>query len=129
MTLVDRIENLHKDENGEGDDWYDSYSQARYLKVAMRLKELGMSEDQACNRIEVARRAREFPILLAAIEDGRLTVTAIRLLAPRLNPTNVEDLVRASHLKKTGLQALIANRFPQSEALRLDDGVIALGAI
>jgi len=90
--------------------------------------ELGMSEDQACNRIEVARKAREFPVLFEAIEDGRLTQTSIRLLAPHLKLENVVGLVaEASHLRKGALQILIAHRFPQPEALRLDDGVIALG--
>ena len=91
------------------------------------VEELGMSEDQACNRIEVARRAREFPVLLAAIEDGRLKLTAVRELGPKLTAENVDRLVsQASHLRRGALRILIAREFPQPEVLRLDDGVIAL---
>src|SRR5215203_6120510 len=40
--------------------------------------ELGRSEDAACNRLEVARRCREFPVLFEALSDGRLNLTAVR---------------------------------------------------
>jgi 5-methylcytosine-specific restriction endonuclease McrA len=92
------------------------------------VEELGMSEDQACNRIEVARRAREFPVLLTAIEDGRLSQSAIRELSSHLTSSNAEQLVsEAAGLRIRALRTLLANRFPQAEALRLDAGVIALG--
>lgn len=92
------------------------------------VEELGMSEDQACNRIEVARKAREFPVLLAAIEDGRLSQSAIRELAPHLTAENASELIgQASRLRRHQLRLLLAQRLPQAEALRLDGGVIALG--
>ena len=57
------------------------------------LGELGMSEDAACNRLEVARRCREFPALFEALADGRLSLTAVRELGPHLTPANVESIV------------------------------------
>jgi len=92
------------------------------------VEELGMSEDQACNRIEVARKAREFPILFKAIEDGRLKLSAIRELAPHLTAGNASELIaQASRLRRHELRLLLAHRRPQAEALRLDGGVIPLG--
>jgi hypothetical protein len=90
--------------------------------------ELGMSEDAACNRLEVARKCREFPQLLEALNDGRLSLTAVRELGPHLTLANVASMVRqASRLRRRELRLLIAQLFPRAEAPRLDDGVIALG--
>ena len=89
------------------------------------VEELGMSEDQACNRIEVARKGREFPALFEAIDDGRLTLSAIRELGPYLSPTNADDLIaESSALRIRDLRIHLAKRFPRGEALRLDGGVI-----
>src|SRR4029079_6084361 len=45
---------------------------------------LHRSEDATCNRLEVARAARQFPMLLDLVVEGSLTLTAARLLAPLL---------------------------------------------
>jgi hypothetical protein len=42
--------------------------------------ELHMSDDAACDRIQAARKAREFPALFAAISDGRLNLSGALLL-------------------------------------------------
>ena len=39
---------------------------------------LGMSEGEAYNRIEVARAARRFPVVLDMLSDGRVHLTAVR---------------------------------------------------
>src|SRR5688572_30176189 len=49
---------------------------------------LGFSEDASYNRIEVARAARKFPILLDRLADGTLTISTARVLAPHLTPEN-----------------------------------------
>jgi len=91
--------------------------------------ELGMSEDAACNRLEVARRCREFPILFDALADGRLGLSAVREIGPHLTHANAESVIaQVTHLRIRELRLLIARRFPRGEAMRLDDGVIALGA-
>lgn len=46
---------------------------------------LHLSEGAALNRIEVARASRRFPSLLKLLEEGALSLTSIRLLAPTEN--------------------------------------------
>jgi 5-methylcytosine-specific restriction endonuclease McrA len=80
---------------------------------------LHLSEDSAKKRLQVARLARVFPILFTAIAEGRLHLTAARLLAPRLNSENVDQLVdAASGRTETQIEFLIAEMFPQP-----DDGI------
>ena len=43
---------------------------------------LHLSEGGAYNRIEAARAARKYPIILDLLEDGALDLTTARLLAP-----------------------------------------------
>ncbi|HET9252683.1 MAG TPA: hypothetical protein VFP58_11260, partial [Candidatus Eisenbacteria bacterium] len=64
------------------------------------VQELKFSEDAAYKRIQAARAAREFPILLTELAEGRLHLTSICLLAPHLNPENAEELVRAAAYRR-----------------------------
>ncbi|HEU0094678.1 MAG TPA: hypothetical protein VFS78_21365 [Vicinamibacteria bacterium] len=48
---------------------------------------LGLSEGESYNRIEVARAARRFPIILEMLVAGAVNLTAARLLAPLAAPT------------------------------------------
>ena len=57
------------------------------------VQRLGMSEDEACRRIHVARLARRFPDLLVRIERGDLTLSTMALLHDTLTETNYEELV------------------------------------
>jgi hypothetical protein len=76
---------------------------------------LHLSEGSAYNRIETARAARRFPEVLASLERGDLTLTAVRLLAPHLTRTNhAETLAAARHLSKDEIQDLIASLNPSS---------------
>src|SRR5689334_13960653 len=88
------------------------------------LVRLGLSEDAAAKRIQVARLTRELPALFPAIADGRLSLFSVRLLAPRLTSANVDELIaEASGKSAAGIQEVLARRFPKAEALRLDDGI------
>src|SRR5688500_7953162 len=59
------------------------------------------SEHAAYNRIEAARTARRFPIVLESIAEGAITLASVRLLAPHLTPDNHRDvLARARHMSK-----------------------------
>jgi hypothetical protein len=49
---------------------------------------LHLAEGAAYNRIETARTARRFPMVLEGLEDGSLTLTSVRLLAPHLTVEN-----------------------------------------
>ncbi|HEX8795868.1 MAG TPA: HNH endonuclease signature motif containing protein [Polyangiaceae bacterium] len=74
---------------------------------------LGMSEDEACRRIHIARLARRFPDLLVRIERGDLTLSTIALLHDALTEATYEELVEAASGKtKAEVQALLAKRFP-----------------
>ena|SRR5687768_15027331 len=57
---------------------------------------LHLAEGAAYNRIEAARAARRFPPILAALEDGSLTLTAVRLLAPHLTADNCGQVLSAA---------------------------------
>ncbi len=75
---------------------------------------LGLEEGAAYNRIEVARAARRFPAALEALERGRVSLTAVRLLAPHLTPANHEEvLARAGGLSKREVQLLVAELSPR----------------
>src|SRR4026208_1666393 len=49
---------------------------------------LHLAEHAASNRIEAARAARQFPVILARLGDGSVHLSAIRLLAPHLTQKN-----------------------------------------
>src|SRR5262245_19385648 len=75
-----------------------------------------LSEDAASKRIHAARAAREFPVLFAAVADGRLHLSAVVMLASHLHPWNVEELVAAAaHKSKSQIERLLAERFPRAD--------------
>jgi hypothetical protein len=43
---------------------------------------LHLAEGAAYNRIEAARAARSYPVILDLLEQSAVTLTAVRLLAP-----------------------------------------------
>ena len=74
---------------------------------------LHLAEGAAYNRIEAARAARRFPTILAALEDGSVTLTAVRLLAPHLTAANHENvLASARHKGKRDVEELVASLRP-----------------
>lgn len=78
---------------------------------------LRLSEHAAYDRIEAARLARRFPVVLEQLASGSLTLTNLRLLAPHLNAGNVEALMKeAAHKSKHEVEQLIARVRPQPPA-------------
>ena len=78
---------------------------------------LGMSEGEAYNRIEVARTARRFPVVLDMLAAGRVHLTAVRLLAPHLTADNHADVLAAAHGKtKLEIQEIVARVAPRPDA-------------
>ena len=74
---------------------------------------LHLSEAEAYLRIAAARAAREHPLLLTLLADGRLHLTAIAKLAPHLTPENREDILeRAAHRSKREIEELVAELGP-----------------
>ena len=77
---------------------------------------LRLSEDAAYNRIETARAAYKFPVILARLADGSLNVTTVRLLARRLTPENHGALLAAaSGRSKREVEELVARHYPQPD--------------
>jgi hypothetical protein len=77
---------------------------------------LHLSEHAAYNRIEAARAARRFPLILDLIEQGALTLTAVRLLAPHLTADNYREvLARARHKGKREIELLVAAVAPRPD--------------
>lgn len=77
---------------------------------------LHLSEHAAYNRIETARAARRFPMILDLVESGAVTLTTIRLLAPHLNAVNHRELLeRAHHKSKREVELLVARLNPRPD--------------
>ena len=77
---------------------------------------LHLSEHTALGRIEVARAARRLPTILCHLEDGSITVTNARMLAPHLTQANCEELLAiARHRSKREVEEIVARLRPQPD--------------
>ncbi len=77
---------------------------------------LGLSDGEAYNRIEVARAARRFPLILDMLAAGTVTMTAVRLLAPRLTAANHREVLDSAHSRKKGeIEAIVARLSPRPD--------------
>jgi hypothetical protein len=75
---------------------------------------LRLSEHAAYGRIEAARAARRFPMILALLADGSVTLTTIGLLAPHLTPENhCEVLEAARHKSRRDVEYQVATLRPR----------------
>jgi 5-methylcytosine-specific restriction endonuclease McrA len=82
----------------------------------------GLCEYAAYRRIGAARAAIEFPAIFDAVADGRLSLTAVNLLAPALTKENAGELLEAAAGRtKRQLRELLAEKSaePGSAALEL----------
>ena len=78
---------------------------------------LHLAEGVAYNRIEAARAARSYPLILELFERGAITLTAVRLLAPHLTAENhVAVLASATHKTKREIEALVCALKPKPDA-------------
>jgi hypothetical protein len=77
---------------------------------------LHLSEHAAYNRIEAARAARSFPLILELVESAAVTLTTVRLLAPHLTESNHRDMLgRARHKSKRDVESLVAALSPRPD--------------
>jgi 5-methylcytosine-specific restriction endonuclease McrA len=75
---------------------------------------LHLSEHAAYGRIEAARVARRYPVVLERLEAGDMTLTTIGLLAAHLTPDNHQQLIEAARRKsKREVEHLVATLRPQ----------------
>jgi 5-methylcytosine-specific restriction endonuclease McrA len=93
------------------------YVPAGYSSMyAYCIHELHLSEQAAYKRIFAAKAARRFPEIFEALADGRLSLTAVVLLARHLTQDNVGELLAAaSHRTTREIEALLAERFPSPD--------------
>jgi hypothetical protein len=81
---------------------------------------LGLSEGEAYNRIEVARAARRFPVILEMLAAGAVNLTSVRLLAPHLTAANhLEVLESARGKKKPEIEESVARLAPRPDVAAL----------
>jgi hypothetical protein len=72
-------------------------------------RRLRLSEHAAYNRIEAARAARRFPVIVELLAEGAVTLTTIRLLASHLTTDNHQPvLAAAQHKSKREVEEQIA---------------------
>jgi hypothetical protein len=77
---------------------------------------LGLSEWEAYNRIEVARAARRFPVILDMLAEGSVNLTAVRLLAPHLTPSNHREALESARGKrKPEVEEIVATLSPRPD--------------
>ncbi len=77
---------------------------------------LHLSEHAAYNRIETARAARRFPVILSLVDSAAITLTTVRLLAPHLTEANHGDVLgRARHKTKRDVELLVATLNPRPD--------------
>jgi len=75
---------------------------------------LHLSEDQAYSRIDVARTARKFPIVLDMLADGLVHLTAVHRLGPSLTQENhVAVLEEATYKSMAKVEEMVARLRPK----------------
>lgn len=78
---------------------------------------LRLAEGAAYNRIEAARAAREYPLILELFELSAVTLTTVRLLAPHLTAENHDAVLAAArHKPKREIEELVAALRPRPDA-------------
>ena len=77
---------------------------------------LRLSEDAAFNRIQAARMAREYPVVVDLLLEGALSPTTACMLSRHVTADNhVALLAAASGQSKREVEKLLAGLFPQAE--------------
>jgi hypothetical protein len=77
---------------------------------------LHLSEHAAYGRIEAARAARKFPVILERLAAGDLTLTSVCLVAPHLTQANaVAVLAQAAGKTKRDVEQIVAQLAPKPD--------------
>jgi len=77
---------------------------------------LRLSEHAAYGRIEAARAARRFPVILGLLAAGAINLTTVGLLARHLTQANHKEvLASATHKAKGKVERLVAGLSPQPD--------------
>jgi hypothetical protein len=99
-------------------DTREVHFQAGYASLFAYCREaLGLAEQEAYNRIAVARAARRFPVILELLESGAVSLTTVRMLSPHLTPANHASVLgRARGKSKAQVEELAAELWPRPDA-------------
>ena len=80
---------------------------------------LHLSEAEAFFRITAARASRRYPVLVQMLDDGRLHLSGLAVLAPHLDSLDLgerdELLARAAHKTKREIKELVAEVAPKPD--------------
>jgi hypothetical protein len=77
---------------------------------------IGLSEAEAYNRIEAARAARRFPVILGLLAEGAVHLTTVRLLAPHLTAANHREVLESARGKrKAEVEEIVARLSPRPD--------------
>jgi hypothetical protein len=77
---------------------------------------LGLAEHASYNRMEAARAARRFPVIVPMLAEGLLHLTTVRLLAPRLGDADHLALLGgAARKSKEEVRQQLARWFPRPD--------------
>ena len=78
---------------------------------------LKFADNEAYFRIESARAARQFPVILDRLRDGSMSLTTIKLVRPHLTNDNVGRVIAAAAGKsKREVEQLVAGLAPKPDA-------------
>jgi hypothetical protein len=78
------------------------------------VREHHLPEGTAWRRVNAMKLVRRFPVLEAALEDGRLNPTQLGILGPVLTAENVDEVVgAATHLTKRQTEELAVSIVPR----------------
>jgi hypothetical protein len=78
------------------------------------VREHHLAEGTAWRRVNAMKLVRRFPVLEAALEDGRLNPTQLGILGPVLTAENLDEILRAAtHLTKRQTEELAVSIVPK----------------
>jgi hypothetical protein len=81
---------------------------------------LRLSESEAYLRMEAARAARKFPLILERLADASVTLTTVSLLAKHLSEDNHRALLgEVRHRSKRDVEAIVARISPRPDAVSI----------
>jgi hypothetical protein len=98
-------------------DTRDIHLRAGYPRLAdYCMKVLHLSDWEAWNRIDAARVARQFPLLLDMLEEGSIHLTGIKLLGPHLTEENHRRVLESARWKtKLEIGEIVARLHPRPD--------------
>jgi hypothetical protein len=98
-------------------DTRDLHLRAGYPSLFIYCREvLALSEHEAYNRMEAARTARRFPLVLDLLASGAVNLTTVRLLGPHLTADNHARVLESARAKrKVEVEEIVAGLAPRPD--------------